>query len=48
MLINTLLMEGLNPQEMVVKSFKQFQYDNSVNKNSALLIQWREIVNEIH
>lgn len=48
MLINTLVMEGLQPEEVVLKSFKQFQYDNSIYKNSSFLSCWKVIMEQIH
>ncbi len=43
MLINTLVMEGMDPEDMVKKSFKQFQYDNSIYNNKKLLGDWSQI-----
>lgn len=48
MLINTLVMEGMEPEEMVSKSFKQFQFDNSVFNNQSLIDTWSKIVDKIH
>jgi hypothetical protein len=41
-------MEGMEPEEMVSKSFKQFQFDNSVFNNASLLDAWKNIIKKIH
>lgn len=40
MLINTLLMEGMKPEEMVEKSFKQFQHEIRSKKSEDIMNRW--------
>ena len=45
MLINTLLMEGMKPEEMVKKSFKQFQHEIQSKKSEDILNRWERTLN---
>jgi ATP-dependent RNA helicase DOB1 len=47
MLLNSLMMEGFEPEEMVRKSFKQFQFEMLSKKQHFLLVKWKQRVSTI-
>jgi ATP-dependent RNA helicase DOB1 len=44
MILNAMTMEGFAPEEMILKSFKQFQYDQNTQKHEMLLEEWQQTV----
>ena len=47
MLLNSIMMEGFDPEEMVRKSFKQFQFEMLSKKQHFLLTKWRQRIHSI-
>lgn len=47
MLLNSIMMEGFDPEEMVRKSFKQFQFEMLSKKQHFLLTKWRHRIHAI-
>lgn len=44
MILNAMMMEGFDPEEMIIKSFKQFQYEQNSKKHVVLLEEWQKTV----
>jgi ATP-dependent RNA helicase DOB1 len=47
MVLNSMTMEGFEPEEMIAKSFKQFQHEQNAKKHFVLLQEWQATVGHL-
>ena len=44
MILNAMMLEGFEPEQMIVQSFKQFQFEQNSKKHAVLIDEWRKTV----